>query len=218
MRPWPFLVGFATLLSCTPSDCPPTVELLPAAGSGALQSGKLVAHAEDQSITISPGRDYMDYRFKLDGVSYVARYALNRDPPPAGYAFVFIRRPPPIRDCGTIAEDGPVIDSIQVKRANSTIAYGKAFQASNRCTGQTLGASVPSLDDAPDGRGVPLGDSVYGWQLTYAVLLEPEDQILVTVLDSSGAEFEVLAGWEQYQSTLLTSLGTLHGTGAVTMP
>jgi hypothetical protein len=80
------LLAGGLLLACTsePPDCPKTVrsvEVLPAAGKGAAQSGALVPDAEGQELVISADHRTLEYRFRRGGVAYTARYALAR---PAG--------------------------------------------------------------------------------------------------------------------------------------
>jgi hypothetical protein len=221
MKGYLALVGLYALSGCSEhGSCPNLPDCLPATGTAALRSGALIRIAEEQSITISPARDYLDYRFKLDGVSYVARYALSEEPPPIAYTYVFVRRSAPVPACGTMAGQGPIIDAIEVRRAGRTVAYGKVLDPSSRCAGQSPvdKAVTATLGGAPDGVGAPLGDADYGWQLTNKVTLRSRDEVVVTVLDTLGAAFDVLVGTDSYIENAKVSLGTLQGTGTLTMP
>lgn len=208
------------LLACgdAPSPCPAAPEILPSAGSGAAQTGLLVPQADEQLLTISAARDYAEYRFKRGGVSYTARYALSRDPPASVLQFVFVRRSRPLPECASLSGRGPIIDAIEVQRDGRIVSSGEnAFEAQARCPGQGLTNKAPAaLNGPPDGNGASLGDAEYGWRLARKVTLQPNDEVIVTVLDAGAESFEVFAGTGQTQQTL--ELGMLAGSGTVRVP
>ena len=190
------VVGVGLLLACgnQPPPCPPVPEILPSAGNGAAQSGLLVPEADQQFLTIPAARDYVEYRFKRGGISYTARYALSRDPPPPVLRFVFLRRPRPLPECASLTGRGPIIDAIEIRRSGSVVSSGEnAYESLARCPGQGLTDKAPTaLNGPPDGDGASLGDAEYGWRLAGKVTLEPNDEVTVTVLDAGAESFENL--------------------------
>jgi hypothetical protein len=213
------VLGLGVLAACcsSPPPCPPIPELWPAAGTGTPSMGMLVPLAEEQSLTIAPTHDYAEYRFKRAGISYTARYALGREPPPYALPFVFVQRPQPLPPCAALAGHGPTIDAIDIRRGGSVVSTGQDSSASRGdCPGQGLTKPSP-LDGPPDGQGASLADAAhFSWRLAGKLTLQTGDQVTVTVLDSAAEPFEVFAGSQQAQATL--KLGALSGSGTVLVP
>lgn len=166
---------------------------------------------------ISQAHDYAEYTFKVGGISYTARYALTREPPPSALPFVFVQRPQPLPACATLEGHGPIIDAIEVRRGGSLVSTGEnSYQSPTGCPGEGLIKPSP-MDGQPDGQGAALGNATYfGWRLSGKVTLESGDEVTVTVLDSPSEPFEVFAGSSQTQGTV--KLGALSGSGTLQVP
>jgi hypothetical protein len=209
------VVGLAGAACGGPPPCD-TPRVYPATGSGVVISGQLATGAQDQRVVISPDRRFLEYTFTRNGTTTTARYALSEVSPEPALYFVTIRRPSNQADCAALAGRGPVIDAIEVNRGGSVISDARAGFSAASC-GQPLNDKGPvELDGPPDGIGLALGGNEVEWTVAPRITLVSGDEITVTVLDDSGEPFEV------YASHSLTSygvkLGTLTGTGSVTMP
>ena len=144
---------------------------------------------------------------------------LNHEtPPPYAIRYVSIRRPPPLAACTNIAARGPSIDAIEVRRRGVVISTGVApFLSATQCmTGVPTDKASPSLGGAPDGVGVALGGNEYAWALGEHVSLQAGDEIVVTVVGGTNEPFQVFSGADQLVHPM--ELGTLAGTGTVTVP
>jgi hypothetical protein len=209
------VVGLAGAACGGPPPCD-TPRVYPATGSGVVISGQLATGAQDQRVVISPDRRFLEYTFTRNGTTTTARYALSDVSPEPALYFVTIRRPSNQADCAALAGRGPVIDAIEMNRGGSVISDARAGFSAASC-GQPLNDKGPvELDGPPDGIGLALGGNEVEWTVAPRITLVSGDEITVTVLDDSGEPFEV------YASHSLTSygvkLGTLTGTGSVTMP
>jgi hypothetical protein len=191
-------------------------KVYPATGSGMAVSGELAAGALDQKVVVSPDRKFLDYTFTRNGTTMTARYALSETPHPPSRYFVTIRRTPPHGDCAAQAGRGPVIDAVEVRRGGAVISDARSFYASASC-GQVLTNKAPgALNGPPDGVGLALAGDALGWALGERVVLESGDTVTVTVLDDAGESFDVYATGSQ--TGFDVKLGTLTGTGTVTVP
>src|SRR5688572_19742373 len=115
---------------------------------------------------------------------------------PAPLRFVSIRRPPPLATCAELADRGPSIDAIQIRRAGVVISAGVApYISSARCTADGLVSNASStLAGTPDGVGVALAGNEYAWSLSDRLALRPGDEVVVTLLAPTGEPFQVFAG------------------------
>ena len=83
--------------------------------------------------------------------------------------------------------------------------------------GQTVTAKAPEeLNGPPDGLGLALAGDALGWAVGERLVLVSGDTVTVTVLDGAGESFDVYAAWQQ--TSFDVKLGTLAGTGTVTVP
>jgi hypothetical protein len=193
-----------------------TPTVYPATGSGVVMSGELATGADDQRVVISSDRRFLEYTFTRNGATTTARYALSEMSPDPALYFVTMRRPSTQADCAALAGRGPVIDAIEVNRGGTVISDARAGFSPASC-GQTLDDKGPAeLNGPPDGIGLALAGNELEWTVAPRITLVSGDEVTVTVLDDSGEPFEV------YASHSVTSydvkLGTLTGTGSVTMP
>jgi len=221
MSPARFLLvlAFALALSPTACDvdraCGDAPKLYPATGGGAVVSGALAPGALDQRIVVSPDRKFIEYTFSRNGATVTARYALAETPREPSSHFVTIRRTPPHGDCAAQAGRGPVIDSVEVRRGGVLVSDARSFYASN--CGQTLTAKAPEeLNGPPDGVGLALAGDELGWAMGERLVLESGDTVTVTVLDGAGESFDVYGAGQQTSFDI--KLGTLTGTGTITVP
>jgi hypothetical protein len=145
-----------------------------------------------------------------------ARYALAEGPPAHPLYFVTIRRTPPHGDCAALAGHGPVIDAIEVKRGGVVVASPTAFYSSAACGGELTAKAPAALNGPPDGVGLALAGNELGWALGGRRTLVSGDTVTVTVLDAAGESFDVYGPWQQTSHDV--KLGTLTGTGTVTVP
>lgn len=143
--------------------------------------------------------------------------AAPRQPPALRY--VSVRRPPPLATCAQLADRGPAIDAIQIRRHAAVISTGaRPYLSSARCTLDGLiDDASPSLAGEPDGVGTTLGGNEYAWVLDGPdTELRAGDEIVVTVLDRANEPYQVFAGSDPVNHEL--ALGTLTGSGIVIIP
>ena len=216
MRAIVLAVVVASLAGAACGGPPPcnTPRVYPATGSGVVISGE-VHGALDQRVVISPDRRFLDTRSRATERRQ-RRATRCRDVAGTRALFRDHRRPSTQADCAALAGRGPVIDAIEVSRGGTVISDARAGFSAASC-GQPLNDKGPvGLNGPPDGIGLALAGNELEWTVAPRITLVSGDEVTVTVLDDSGEPFEV------YASHSVTSydvkLGTLTGSGSVTMP
>jgi hypothetical protein len=190
-----------------------------ATGTGAVENGALATGATDQSVAISADRQRLEYTFTLDGKRYTAVYALSETQPPPMLRAVSIRRATASLDCATLKNLGPVVDGIEIHRHGRRLANVVSTLIPGPCSGMMSPEKGPAaLNGPPDGQGVSLSSNSFSWSLPWGNALLPGDEISITVLGTSTDPYVVHAIADADDTVPGVELGTLTGSGTVTVP